>query len=183
MKGKKFLFVPTSAAALILAVAATAWACTTFNGTFSVTGNATGGGTVTCTGLGPNMAQACDTGIAKATGSGGSITVSVGKTSIGGVVNNQLPPATYGIYYYNSPAGNPANSGFAGHTLYNTDCMYGNNGAVTVGSITVSAAGTGGGTFPLPASTADALSPVLESSVCVSNASNFYGNEAPLTIV
>jgi len=123
------------------------------------------------------MAQACDTGVAKATAASGAITVSVGKSAI-----NQLPDAVYGIYYYNSPAGDPTNSGFAGHTLYNTDCMYGNKG-VTLGSVTVSGGVAPATTFSLPGSATDALSPVLESSVCVSNAGNASGNEAPVTIV
>jgi hypothetical protein len=177
MSKKKILFVPFGAAATVLALAALAFACTVWSGTFTVKGNA-GSGSVTSTALRTNMVQAVSAGHAAAKASGGAISISTGTAGC----CSKLPARSYQVRYLNGP-------GYSDHTHWLNDCMVGSpapSGATiaTIGTVSVGADGRIAGqpkTFSLPRSKANAAG--QESAVCVSSNDGLYGNEAPLAIV
>lgn len=179
---KKFLMVPFVAAALVLAVASVAYGCTLFMGKFSVTGNASNSGTVTCRGLDRTMENVCDAGIARVT-STGSITVSTDAVEGTG---SKLPPGSYDINFYRA-ASQTSSSGYYGHVWWNTDCMTGSAGT-NIGSVTVGANGqSSGGPFNIPTSGITngqlwQISPVFEAAACISDSTATYGNQAPVTV-
>lgn len=168
----------------LLAIASTAFACTAFLGSFTVTGNA--GGSVTVNGTDtPNtftMTQTVNNGIAKATKTGGSFSISTGTATNG----SKLPKNTYGIRYYNSSSLLPGYMGTGTSRQWVTDCMSAPFGT-KIGDTQVNSAGqvTGQTSFSfnntLPLNTNPAG--VRESAVCITDSSALYGNQAPITIV
>lgn len=175
---KRLILIPFVALAAVLAFAATAFACTIWEGTFTVAGNSSTT-SVTATGTGM-MTQTVSAGIAKASATNGSITVSTG---IGG--GGQLPAnTTYEIRFYNSVY--PTAPGYTDHTHWKTDCMAGSSGTQLGSDVTVGSNGTITGqpvTRSLPTGTLTADQAPAESAVCISDSTGSYGNEAPLTIL
>ena len=178
MKRKKAVLIPFGVVALTAIFAATAFACTLFRGTFTITGNASST-SVTSTGLRTGMNQMLTSGIAKATATGGSVKVSTGKDSYG----VGLPARSYQVRFYNGP-------GYTNHTNWTVDCMAGGQGT-TLGTVSVLSDGkisgqprsfalkrNDGTTGTLTKNTAPA-----ESVVCISDSFATYGNQAPLTIM
>ncbi len=172
MKKRKVLLVPFGGVALFLVVAASAWACTLFRGTFTIQGNASST-SVTATGLRTGMVQTVSSGIAQSNRSAGSVTVSAGPDRFG----VKLPAGSYQVRYFNG-------AGYSDHTHWRNDCMAGTPGAVTLGNVTVTSRGAIVGQplgFSLPASTP--TSGGQESAVCISDSFADFGNMAPLTIL
>lgn len=201
-----FLLVPFGAVAFALSIAATAYACTAFNGTFTVT---MGGNSVTATGTDPQsvpaMTQTLSASRISSATTGANFTIATAAT--GGAGSTQLAPGTYNVDYYRGatvadgpveayeddqwvvdcmsstvsaaitpPAGSPGNGGF--HRLGST--TIGTTGAVT-GATSFSTTGI---TSQLG---------VGQAAICISNASTityngvtgtegFWGNEVPVTI-
>ncbi len=196
MRRKRLILIPFLALAALTALGATAFACTLFRGTFTITGNAPGSGTVTATGDGTDMGyKSMSSGIAQATNDNGTVTVSTDAEA--GFPDNKLPPSTqvgtYQIRFYNSIYAGPVavRPGYENHQTWTTDCMAGPDPTVkTIGTVTVNGDGTIAGqpkTFPLGTSpTGSPLTPdqaPAESAVCISDRKAVYANQAPLTIV
>lgn len=198
-KRKRFILAPASAVALVLAVAAAAYACTVWRGTMTLRGNDPSSGEVTVTGLRVGMTQTVTSGIAKATKNSGWFLVSTGSAAS----NNKLPSKDasgntkkYYIKFYNSTASSP---GYSTHANWYTDCMAGGPG-VLLGSVTLNDSGQiasvqyVGSTTTLPmvpgvpvkfdlASGLKADTAPAESAVCISDPGAAYGNQAPLTLL
>lgn len=185
MTRKRLFLIPLLAMAAATVAAATAFACTVFRGTFDVTGNAAGSGTVRVTGndTGGMLLKSVSAPIAKASVNGGSVTVSTGVDPA--KATNMLPARTdYQIRFYNSTAAAP---GFSGHnTNWVTDCMAGPGGGGTqLGpNVTVANGMISGQPVmrSLPSSLRADTSP-QESAVCISDPTGGSGNQAPLTIL
>ncbi len=181
MRGKRPILISFAALAAAAALTSTAFACTFFKGTLTITGNSSTT-SVTATGDGSNMGYSSITsGIAKAS-SGGSV-----KVSTGAVGTNKLPPSTqtrtYQVNFYNSVY--PNSPGFTNHTTWKTDCMTGDAGGQLGSNVTIDNTGKIVGqpkTFTLPTGLTSDKAPA-ESAVCVSDNSALYGNQAPLTIL
>lgn len=209
-KRRKFLLVPFGGVALLLALVATAYACTVFRGTLSLKGNRADSGTVTATGLRTGMAQTVSSEIARSDKTG---TVQVWTGADG---SNKLPHKksdgtlyTYYLKYYNKAFGVDVNRdgvidpGYSDHTHWMVDCMAGGPGEMmskvnlnSSGAINSLTPGSSGATLSgnvvtlnltrnysgaTLTSTAD-VAPT-ESAICISDPGAAYGNEAPLTIV
>lgn len=198
-KRKRFLLAPASAVALVLAVAAVAYACTVWRGTMTVRGNHPSSGEVTVTGLRVGMTQTVTSGVAKSTKNSGFFLVSTGSAAS----NNKLPwkdssgnIKKYYVKFYNSSASGP---GYSNHTTWSTDCMAGGPG-VLLGSVTLNEGGQiasvqyVGSALNVPAvpgapvkfDLANGLNSDVspaESAVCISDPGAAYGNQAPLTIL
>ena len=182
MHNRKVLLVPFGAVAVFLTLTAAAYACTAFNGSFTVVGGGTGGsGSVTANGTDAQGVPGMTQTVSGATGAlkgktGSTVTVSTGTATNG----TKLPANTYSINYYNS---GPLGPGYEDHATWTTDCMTGGPG-VALGTVTVGTAGTitsTSTTFTLPLSSAD--TGTEESAVCISDATGAYGNQAPIQII
>ncbi len=170
MKSKRAVLTSFGVLAVSAVFAASAFACTIFRGTFTVLGNGSPT-SVTSTGLRTSMAQRLTPGIAKATASAGTVTISTGKDSYGVA----LPAGGYQVNYYNG-------SGYTNHTNWTSDCMTGDSGR-KIGSVSVGADGTLGGVHSFSLGTSTKNTAPAESEVCISNSFGTYGNQAPLTII
>lgn len=175
MKNKRNLLTGMSAIAVALMVTATAFACTVFKGTMTLTGNASTASVVS-TGSGTGMTDTLTAGIAKAHKTNGTITVQTGRDSFG----RGLPAKSYLLRYYNSTAGAP---GYSDHYHWQTDCMAGSSG-VTLATVSIGSDGRiVGGPITKPIVSANLDTAPQESTVCVSDSGGFFGNQTPLTIV
>ena len=188
-RSRNILLMPFGAVAAALVVTSAAYACTVFRGTLTVTGNL--GGTVTSTGLRTGMVESVSPSKTYGSSSGGWIRVSTGTEGC----CNRLPatdssgaPRNYQINFFNGV-------GYDSHGHWFLDCMTGDNG-VTLADVRLNAAGqiaqmyTGAGyasvAQPVQVNLGNGLTPNVgtqESSVCISDSSGLYGNEAPITIV
>jgi hypothetical protein len=171
MRDKRILFVPFGAVALVMVLAASAFACTVFRGTFTVQGNASPT-KVTATGTGTGMSSTISDGIAKATDVGGSVKLWTGADPYG----RTLPANKYFVRYYNG-------AGFKDHYHWQVDCMVGGPG-VDLGTVDVNSRGRidkQPAQFALPVSTPN--SAPEESAVCISDRGGAFGNQVPLTII
>lgn len=199
MTKKKLLCVPFAAVGVCLLAGATAWACTTFKGSFHVTGNRADSGTVVVAGKTGGMNQCVDNGVARADrGANGSanegfITIAVGTSAVGTCASSTLPNNTYTIRYYNSVPLVPGYSGTGTARTWKTDCMsslFGkpmnsaNNGSGTSTTTVSGGVITGPTQFWFNSATAlNASSQPNESAVCITDSNANYGNQAPLTTV
>jgi len=174
---KKAVLTGLAVGALAVSLAATAYACTVFRGTFTLKGNASTT-SVTATGLASGMSQMVSSGIAKAKKTGGTVTLSTGKDQYG----RALPARTgYRVRYYNSTATAP---GYSTHTTWKTDCMVGGPG-IQIGLADVGSDGKIVGqpkTYSL-GNSANLDSGGMESAVCISDSGAAFGNMAPVTII
>lgn len=191
IRNKKPLALGLAVAGIgVLSVTAVAYACTTFEGTFSVAGSGTSA-TVTSTGTGM-MTQTVSTSQATTAKNALSAVVKVSTGLDGSGVG--LPSGTYDINFYNSgPQG--INPGYTDHNTWNTDCMTRTPLSGTkLGTVTVGGSGTltgqSGGSGPVggvvtynnaPAPNSD--TGTQESAVCISNSAGSIGNEAPITVI
>jgi len=177
MNRKKPVLIAFAVAALTVSLAATAFACTVFRGTFTLKGNASAT-SVTATGLASGMSQMVSSGIAKAKKTGGTVTLSTGKDQYG----RALPARTgYRVRYYNSTATAP---GYSTHTTWKTDCMVGGPG-IQIGLADVGSDGKIVGqpkTYSI-GNSANLDSGGKESAVCISDSGAAFGNMAPVAIV
>lgn len=173
----------------MLMLSSAAFACTTFKGTMTVTGNATTGRTLTNPGAGtstavgnPNagMAYCTLTPGATAKATGGTVTVGVVATTgtcASGLVNGTVYDINYvnGRAFYDPP--NP-NSPYG----WQIDCMSPiGAGQVKLGQQTAASGGIPTATYNLPNGSTNAANE--DSAVCVSDSTGNIGNQAPVQIV
>ncbi|HSH62343.1 MAG TPA: hypothetical protein VK988_22365 [Acidimicrobiales bacterium] len=189
--------VGSSVVAVLLAMASTAYACTIFQGSITITGNGTapagfptaGNGSSVAWGSGKNMTYCVGgnpTGYAYAQdGSAGTATVAVAEHACAGTADtdDQLPAGTYDVNFLNQGA-------FTNYSNRNwvQDCMSDSisgggstNPAVQaaatykVGSMTVDSTGSGTSTVNLNAllpnttTSPSGLVPTEEAGICVSS--------------
>lgn len=190
IRGKRrVLLVPVGGVAAVMVLAATAWACTVWKGTLTVSGDR--GGSVTSTGLRTGMVQRVSSGVTSASANGGWFKVSTGTDGCcyklpwkkaDGTVRN------YEINFFNG-------EGYSDHTHFWTDCMTYDAG-VKLADVRLNKGGQiasllSGGTYqavsqPLQVALPSGLAPNTtpqESAVCISDDTASYGNEAPITIL
>ena len=186
---KRFLFVPLGGMSIACAVAATAFACTVFKGTLTVSGDR--GGSVTSTGLRGGMIQSVSASGTSASRNGGWAKVSTGTDGC----CNRLPSKdssgavrSYNIRFFNG-------EGYDAHGHWSTDCMTYSAG-VDLAVVRLSSNGQiaeqlVNGSFkkvnqplqiPLGSGLTANVAPT-ESALCISDASASYGNQAPIAIV
>lgn len=189
MRNKKFLLMPFGAVALVLALASTAYACTVFRGTLTLTGDK--GGSVTATGLRTGMVNRVTASKAMVSASGGWVNVSTGTDGCCNRLPQKTPAGvirTYYLIFFNG-------EGFDTHGHWFNDCMAGDNGdnkatvhlnangqiaQMLVGSSYVDVA------QPLKIDLGSGLTPDVgtqESAFCISDSSGLFGNQAPVTVV
>lgn len=185
---RQFLLLPLAAAAVVLVVVSTAYACTSFKGQFNVTGNAAGSGTVVATGNGTSMGyKSISSAYAKVTGSSGSLTFSTNADPAD--ANNKLPSGrTYYLRW--DPFTGTSDGDFPTHTAWKYDCMEGRYGSrLGTGGVTVSSTGSGGPWVRSIPTTSNRTptgtdgKPYNEAAACISDGTALYGNQAPVTVV
>lgn len=179
MRHEKHLLIGLTVAAIAVSASATAFACTVFKGTLTLKGNASSA-SVTATGTGTGMNQTLSSGIAKATKTAGSVTVSTGLDQYG----RKLPANNYAVRYYNSNTIASEGPGYTDHYHWWTDCMWGGPGS-TKATVTIGSDGkiAGGSKSVSLGNSTNADTGGQESAVCVSDSGGAFGNMAPLTIV
>lgn len=190
---RKLIGAGAFAVASALAFMSTAYACTIWLGQLKVTGNASGGGTVVATGSKKDMSwKSVSSGIAKMSGSSPSLTLSVNSDPAD--TSNKLPrtksDGTVINYYliFDDYTG-PTDGMHPTHTTWRYDCMYGDQFGQYFGPVNVTTSGSGGNWTIKPKSTLNRTPKDLngvyynEASVCISDTTALYGNQAPVTIV
>lgn len=194
------LLVPAGSAAVVLVIAAAAYACTNYVGYLEVKGNADTA-TVTVTGSqtwnegSQAMTQSVSSGIAKANdNSSGTFTIYTDRI---GTTGTKYLQGTLDVNFIPD--------GYDNHTTWdnpNGDCMSwligGATGVVKLGTVTMTtsaplgriASATGHlslssnrATYDLPEATAIVNTSPREAGVCVSTSDSVNGNQAPLTVV
>jgi hypothetical protein len=193
---RRGLLFGSAVVAIALALASTAWACTTFKGRMTVTD--ANGNSSTVVGDGSGM-DFCDTGFGDkvpaadtgATGrSGSQITVSVAEETCAATGKFKLDPGEYDVNFVNwVREQGQTKSGFNstdGGATYNwwADCMSGILGAqYNLGTLTVGDLGSGKGGYSLPSDPLTVNDPATDqSAVCVSSPGGGQGLQAPILI-
>lgn len=172
----------------MLGMSSTAFACTIFKGTMTVTGNGTTARTDTDPGNGTSTAVADPTGMkycsltpgATAKGVLGTVTVGVVATT-GSCASALEDGVVYDINYVNGRAFYDPN-GPARRYTWQIDCMSPlSSGHTRLGQQIAVNGGIPTATYNLPTSTNNAANE--DSAVCVSDSSGGIGNQAPVQIV
>lgn len=188
--------VPLGGVAMLLCVASAAYACTAFNGSFTVVGS--GGGSVTSDGTDaqdvPGMSQTIS-GSTSAPPANGTITISTGLAVNGTKLPQSNGPhhipnrnvGAYDINYFDGPA--YADDEWVVDCMsYSVENIPPEGGYHKLGTVTVDGSGVAQGsaaarTFALPTSKPTTLPGTTDAAVCISDATGFWGNQVPISIV
>lgn len=163
--------------AVALALASTAYACTTYRGYFTIKGynqpsstavgaNGTNpnGGMRYCNDIVPAQAK-----VPKAYITDFTATVGPASSCLVNGVNKLRPSSVLGTYDINYQAG----------TAYYGDCMSGSSNITRLGGMTVDSNGNGSGSYNLVSSS----TPLGAGDLCISDRAAYDGNQMPIEVI
>lgn len=155
----------------VLLMTGTAFACTTFQGRFTVTPSAPGSGSVTAVGNNSGMGYCGSgpSGNAQFATPGGGFSAVVARDDTG-CNGSKLPAGLYTVTFSKGPSVN--NNGVYDATI--NDCM--NLSTNQLGTMVVDTAGNGSGSYTLTA-------PAGDAQICVSDPTGGRGNQVPVKVI